>query len=193
MSRKWVDAGIYRGGMEFGFEAGSYAVREVDGGDSPEDFLPVFNSNPGFLDASTLHTGVTAFTEEEVEKFLWHNTAMENSHCLVIRSAERVVGVMALLVPHPREGQPWVGSLIVDAEEGHERVANPVLAELERSLAAQGWTDVFVGPMVSMVESIGWWRSRGYESIERRLDNDKREVDVHRKRLRRFSFPDRAR
>ncbi|WP_206492792.1 hypothetical protein [Rhodococcus sp. KRD162] len=179
--------------MEFGFEAGSYAVREVDGGDSPEDFLPVFNSNPGFLDASTLHTGVTAFTEEEVEKFLWHNTAMENSHCLVIRSAERVVGVMALLVPHPREGQPWVGSLIVDAEEGHERVANPVLAELERSLAAQGWTDVFVGPMVSMVESIGWWRSRGYESIERRLDNDKREVDVHRKMLRGFSFPDRAR
>jgi hypothetical protein len=35
-----------------------------------------------------------------------------------------------------------------------------------------------------MVESIGWWRSRGYVPVERRLDNDKREVEVHRKALR---------
>ena len=175
--------------MEFGFDAGAYSVREVDGSDSPEDFLAVFNSNPEFLDASTLRTGVTAFTCEDVEKFLWHNTVMENSHCLVIRAAERIVGAMTLLVPHPREGQPWVGSLIVDGELEHDRVANPVLAELERILEAQGWTHVFVGPMVSMVESIGWWRSRGYEPIDRRLDNDKREVEVHRKGLASISFP----
>jgi hypothetical protein len=170
--------------MEIGFDAGSYTVREVDGTDSPQHLLAVFNSNPEFVDASTLHTGITAFAVDDVEKFLWHNTVMENSHCLVIRAAERIVGVMTLLVPHPREGQPWVGSLIVDADEGHDRVANPVLAELERMLAAQGWTHVFVGPMVSMVESIGWWRSRGYVPVERRLDNDKREVEVHRKTLR---------
>jgi hypothetical protein len=170
--------------MEIGFDAGSYTVREVDGTDSPQHFLAMFNSNPEFVDASTLHTGITAFAVDDVEKFLWHNTVMENSHCLVIRAAERIVGVMTLLVPHPREGQPWVGSLIVDADEGHDRVANAVLAELERMLAAQGWTHVFVGPMVSMVESIGWWRSRGYVPVERRLDNDKREVEVHRKALR---------
>ncbi|OZC69240.1 hypothetical protein CH306_09105 [Rhodococcus sp. 15-725-2-2b] len=170
--------------MKIRFDVGSYAVREVEGSDGPEDLLAVFNSNPEFLDASTLHTGVTAFTTEDVEKFLWHNTVMENSQCLVIRVAERIVGVVTLLVPHPREGQPWVGSLIVDADEGHDRVANPVLAELERRLAAQGWTHVFVGPMVSMVESIGWWRSHGYLPVERRLDNDKREVEVHRKVLR---------
>ncbi len=146
--------------------------------------MAVFNSNPKFLDASTLRTGVTAFTAEDVEKFLWHNTVMENSHCLVIRTAEQIVGVVTLLVPHPREGQPWVGSLIVDGELEHERVANQVLAELERILAAQGWTHVFVGPMVSMVERIGWWRSFGYLPVERRLDNDKREVEVHRKLLR---------
>ncbi|OZE22509.1 hypothetical protein CH262_17555 [Rhodococcus sp. 05-2255-1e] len=175
--------------MEFGFDAGAYAVREVDGRDSPEDFLAVFNSNPQFLDASTLHTGVTAFTVEDVEKFLWHNTVMENSHCVVIGAADRIVGVMTLLAPHPREGQPWVGSLIVDGELEHDRVANPVLAELERILETQGWTHVFVGPMVSMVESIGWWRSRGYAPIERRLDNDKREVEVHRKVLASLSSP----
>lgn len=170
--------------MGFGFDVGSYAVREVEGSDGPEDFLAVFNSNPEFLDASTLHTGVTAFTTEDFEKFLWHNTVMENSHCLAIRVAEQIVGVVTLLVPHPREGQPWVGSLIVDGELEHERVANQVLAELERILAAQGWTHVFVGPMVSMVESIGWWRSFGYLPVERRLDNDKREVEFHRKLLR---------
>lgn len=170
--------------MEFVFDAGSYAVREVEGSDGPEDFMAVFNSNPKFLDASTLRTGVTAFTAEDVEKFLWHNTVMENSHCLVIRTAEQIVGVVTLLVPHPRECQPWVGSLIVDGELEHERVANQVLAELERILAAQGWTHVFVGPMVSMVERIGWWRSFGYLPVERRLDNDKREVEVHRKLLR---------
>ena len=178
--------------MEFGFDAGSYAVREVDGSDRPDDFLAVFNSNPEFVDASTLHTGVTAFTGEDVEKFLWHNTVMENSHCLVIRLADRIVGVMTLLVPHPREGQPWVGSLIVDGKLEHERVANPVLGEIERILATHGWTHVFVGPMVSMVESIGWWRSRGYLPIERRLDNDKREVEVHRKVLRYISSPERV-
>ncbi|OZC88669.1 hypothetical protein CH254_12375 [Rhodococcus sp. 06-412-2C] len=176
--------------MEIGFAAGSYTVREVDGGDTTERFLAVFNSNPEFLDASTLHTGVTVFTEVDVEKFLWHNTVMENSHCLVIRAAERIVGVMTLLVPHPREGQPWVGSLIVDGELEHERVANPVLVELERILSAQGWTHVFVGPMVSMVESIGWWRSLGYLPVERRLDNDKREVEIHRKALRSISSPE---
>ena len=83
-----------------------------------------------------------------------------------------------------------MGSLIVDGELEHERVANPVLAQVERIFGAQGWTYVLVGPMVSMVENIGWWRSHGYLPVERRLDNDKREVEVHRKALRGTSFPE---
>lgn len=181
---------IYRDAVEFVLDAGMYTVREVGENDEPEQFLTVFNSNPEFLDASTLHTGVEVFTAHDVEKFLWHNTVMENSHCLVIRSAGRVVGALTLLVPHPREGQPWVGSLIVDADEGHDHVADSVLAELERVLSALEWTELFVGPMVSQTETIGWWRSHGYRPVERCLDNDKREVEVHRKVLRGSSFPE---
>ncbi|MCZ4519393.1 hypothetical protein O4220_12790 [Rhodococcus ruber] len=169
--------------MELIFDAREYSVSEVGPDDGPAQFLHVFNSNPDFLDASTLHTGVEAFTEEDVEMFLWHNTVMENSHCLVIRASERVVGALTLLVPHPREEQPWVGSFVVDADEGLDRVGEPVLGALERTLAGSGWTSVFVGPMVSQQESIAWWRKQGYRPIELRLDNDKREVEVHRKEL----------
>ena len=165
------------------YVAGRYSVDEVDRSDDPAAFLTVFNSNPEFLDASTLHTGVVEFSEDDVREFLWQNAVMEDSHCLVVRSGGKVVGTITVLTPHPRERQPWIGAVIIDTEVGFERVATPVVSGLERLLTGRGWSSVSVAPMVSQRKTVAWWREQGYEPVERRLDNDKREVEVHRKAL----------
>lgn len=165
------------------FETDGFRVTEAGQADEPAEFLPVFNSNPDFLDASTLHTGVRAFTEEDAAQFLWQNEVMENSHCLAIRANDRLVGTATVLVPHPSEQQPWIGLLLIDLDAGFDVVAAPVLGGLERTLAAAGWSALYVAPMTSQQDTISWWRSQGYLPVGVRSDNDKREVEVHRKAL----------
>lgn len=167
------------------FAVAGLHVSEAGQADEPAEFLPVFNDHPDFLDASTLHNGVRAFTEDDMAQFLWQNEVMEDSHCLAVRSADAVVGTVTLLVPHPREKQPWIGLFLVGAGVSSEAVAGPLLTGLEQVLAADGWDAVFVAPMTSQREALAWWQDQGYAPVDVRLDNDKREVQVLRKDLAR--------
>ncbi|GAB3110094.1 hypothetical protein GCM10027160_09920 [Streptomyces calidiresistens] len=169
--------------MEFGTEL--LRVRAAGQGDDPAEFLPLFNTNPEFLDANTLRTGVREFTEEDIARYLWQGEVTENSRCLAARTREgdRLVGTVSLLAPHPGEGQPWIGLLLIDGRLDHDRWAGDLLAGLEGALAGEGWRTVYVGPLVELRESVAWWRSRGYVPVEERRDNDKRLVEVHRREL----------
>lgn len=73
--------------------------------------------------------------------------------------------------------------------EGVDCGAGPIVGGMECGLDA----GAYVVREVSVVESIEWWRLRGYEPMERRLDNDKRDVEVHRQLLQAVSSPARAR
>lgn len=170
--------------MRLTFELDGLTVAPAGPADEPREFLPLFNADSDFVDASTLRTGKRAFDEDAAAMFLWQSELMENSHRLSVRDAEgRLVAAITVLLPHPTEQQPWLGALLVRADTNLDTTASPVIAALETALAKARWSALFISPMTSQHGRISWWRSMGYDPVGVRVDNDKREALVLRKEL----------
>lgn len=75
---------------------------------------------------------------------------------------------------------------MVHRDLGFDDVAVPLLAALERKLAADEWDAVYVSPMESSNEAIEHWQSYGYVFVEARSDNNMRDVRVLRKSLKNY-------
>ncbi len=140
---------------------------------NPEEFLPVFNSNPDFIEAS------------DVEIYLWQETSRENSRCVEIRSREtgELLGTAALLVPHYDEPIPWIGLLLIGGDRQRQGLEAEAAGAIERALASEGWTELHLGVMKANPAARRFWEGFGYEVYDERLDNDKRPVWVMRKQL----------
>lgn len=152
-----------------------YTAIECGPDADPQEFLTVLNSDPSFVEASTLNTGKTQFDLDDAAMFLWQSEVMEHSHLFAVREPNnRLVAVLTVLVPHPNEQQPWVGALCVHNDLGFGEVAVPVLDALETRLAVQGWQAIYVSPMASQRDLIEQWRAYGYVFVEARLDNNER-------------------
>lgn len=161
-----------------------YLAAEGSSGVNAEEFLEILNSDPAFVGASLLSTGNTQFDLDDASMFLWQSEVMENSHLFAIREQDgTLAAVLTLLIPHPKERQPWIGALIVHRALGFNDVAIPLLDALERKLATDKWDAVYVSPMKSRRDVIEHWKSFGYIFVEARLDNDRRDVHVLRKSL----------
>lgn len=165
-------------------EVNGYTAIECGPDADPEEFLTVLNSNPTFVDASTLNTGKTRFDLDDAAMFLWQSYVMDNSHLFAVREpSNRLVAALTLLVPHPMAQQPWIGALTVHHDVAFGEVALPVLNALESRLAADGWQAVYVSPMASQRDLIELWNSYGYIFVEARRDNNERDVHVLSKPL----------
>ncbi|GEM_PF-7005442 len=165
-------------------EVHGYTAIECGPDADPEEFLSVLNSDPTFVEASTLNTGKTQFDLDDASMFLWQSDVMENSHLFAVHElSDRLVAALTLLVPHPKAQQPWIGALIVHHDVAFGEVALPVLNALESRLAADGWQAVYVSPMASQRDLIELWNSYGYTFVEVRLDNNERNVHVLSKPL----------
>lgn len=150
----------------------------------PEELLILLNADPAFVDANTLNTGKAQFDLDDAAMFLWQSEVMENSHLIPARDPHGLlVLALTVLIPHPREEQPWIGALFVHPELGFNEVAAPALRSLEERLSLEGWQAIYVSPMRSETKRIADWQANGYSFIEARLDNNEREVLVHRKPL----------
>lgn len=151
----------------------------------PEEFLEILNGNPTFVEASFLHTGKNQFDLDDVAMFLWQSQVMENSHIFAIRDKNGIpAALLTLLIPHPKERQPWIGALIVHSELGFDVVTGPLLEGLEHRLSKDGWDSIYVSPMQSQHEVIRHWLSYGFGFVETRSDNNMRDVQVLRKSLK---------
>lgn len=165
-------------------DVSGYTAVECGPSADPEEFLTVLNSDPAFVEASSLNTGKTQFDLDDASMFLWQSEVAENSHLFAVREPSgRLVAALTVLVPHPIVQQPWIGALIVHHDLGFGEVAVPVLDALEERLAADGWQVVYVSPMASQLDLIELWNSYGYTFVEARQDNNQRDVLVLRKPL----------
>ena len=72
--------------------------------------LEIFNSNPEWIATTNDFAGQTRCDRSDIEMFLWQGTMGEGSTCLEIRDSARdeLVGVLAWMVPHPRDRCPWM-------------------------------------------------------------------------------------
>lgn len=150
----------------------------------PEEVLPLLDADPDFVDSSTLHVGKRGFEVDDAAMFLWQSELMQDSWLLAVRDPEHtLVSVITLLMPHPDDGQPWIGALLLRTEGDLDAVGAPVLATLETKLAGRGWRTLSVSPMIDQERRISWWKSAGYRPLDVRPDNNRREVLRLRKSL----------
>jgi len=156
----------------------------IDSKIEPEELVILLNADPVFVEASTLNTGKTQFDLDDAAMFIWQSEVMENSRLFSVRDPDGLlVAALTVLIPHPEEQQPWIGALFVHPDVDFDEVAAPALRALEERLSSEGWQAMYVSPMRSDMERIENWQVNGYSFIEPRLDNNEREVLVHRKPL----------
>lgn len=160
-------------------------LEPVSDADDPTKLLPVFNTNPDFIEASAQFTGKTQYDLSDVEMYLWQGIEGEGSRCLAIRRREdgRLVGTASLLAPNPRDGVPWIGLLVVSGDAQGGGLGTEAARAIETALAEEGWPEVRLAVLRARPAIRAWWERRGYAFLDERLDQDKRPVWVLSKRL----------
>ncbi len=151
-------------------------IASVKDTDEASEFLPIFNSNPAYIEAFENLTGKSRYDSSDVEMYLWIETTRENSHCLSIRlrASGELIGIASLVVPHPREPYPWIGLLLIHKEYQGKGFGKEALAAIEEVLAAQGWPEVRLGALKGLPEDRRFWEQMGYAVYREALDVDKR-------------------
>jgi RimJ/RimL family protein N-acetyltransferase len=160
-------------------------LQPVGDGDDPADFLPVFNTNPDFIEASEQFTGKDAYDLSDVERYLWQETRRDSSRCLAIRQREdgHLIGTTCLLVPNPRDDVPWIGLLILMKDAQGRGMGTEIASAIEEHLAKESWSELRLSVLRSRPRDRAWWEHRGYAVIDERPDQDKRPTWVMSKSL----------
>jgi RimJ/RimL family protein N-acetyltransferase len=149
----------------------------------PQEFLPVFNSNPDFIEASEQFIGKRSYDLAEVEMYLWQESVRENSRCLAIRLRETgaLVGTAALVAPHPDGPYPWIGLLLIDATRQGQGLGTEAATAIEQALAEAGWTEIRLSVMQANPDARRFWERLGYAVYEERPDDNTRPCWLMRK------------
>lgn len=151
----------------------------------PAEVLPLFNSNPEYVAASDDFAGTRRWEMDDVERHLWQESQRENSVSLGFRwtPTGELVGLLAMLEPHPERGQPMLGLLLVHGEWQWRGIGTEVLGAVERWLAGRGWSEVLAPVLEVLPEARSFFQARGYTLREETRDQDKRAVWVLGKAL----------
>jgi GNAT superfamily N-acetyltransferase len=162
-------------------ETARLLIESVGPGDDPDDFLTVFNSNAGYLDASE---GKRAYERGDVDRYLYTESSRENGRCLAVRRRQdgAVVGTAALLVPHPA-GCSWIGLLIVRGDEQGHGLGREAALAIEAALAREGWSEMRLGVLKNTERARSFWETGGYAVIDETKDAAGRPCWVLSKRI----------
>lgn len=157
----------------------------VDETARPEEFLPLFNSNPDLVEATELFTGKRAFDLSDVEMYLWQAMARDNSQCLAIKLSEtgELVGTAVLLTPHPDEAFPWIGLLLISSELQGKGLGTEAVTAIEKHLVKQRWQEVRLNILQAIPRVRHFWERLGYTVLGERLDSNGRPCWILSKRL----------
>jgi RimJ/RimL family protein N-acetyltransferase len=147
-------------------ETARLLIDPVQSDSDPDEFLAIFNSNPGYLEASE---GKRRYERADAEMYLYAETSRENGRCVEIRLRpdRTLIGTAALLVPNS-DGFPWIGLLIVSAERQGEGLGREASHALEAALAIEGWVSVRLGVLKSNERALPFWENSGYQIIDER-------------------------
>lgn len=156
-------------------------IGSVGQDDDPDEFVPIFNSNPDYLEASD---GKRVFDRVDIERYLYAESSRENGRCLAIRLRETgvLVGAIALLVPHPG-GYPWIGLLILDSAYQRRGLGRETAAAIENELRREGWNELRLGVLMSNERAFPFWDAVGFSVVETRNDTGGRPCWVLKKNL----------
>lgn len=145
----------------------------------------VFNSNPEFVAASEQGSGKCAYTQDDTGMYVWQESNRENTHCLAIyrNDTRELIGTIALQVPNPADGHPWIGLLVIGKPWQRQGLGEEVITAIERRLALEGRHEVWLNVMTPNEGARRFWDRCGYRVVQEDRDQDGRAVVMMVKRL----------
>lgn len=149
------------------------------------ELIEVFNSNPQWVAATNDLAGQTSYDRTDAEMYLWQGVMAANSACVAIhnRPGGMLIGIMSWIAPHPHDGCPWLGSLVVNAIHQRRGLGREALMAVEKLLAAEGWRSIRACPFVVTPGARAFLAALGYTPVKERIDQDKRRCMVMQKTL----------
>ncbi|MDI1462066.1 GNAT family N-acetyltransferase [Catellatospora sp. KI3] len=78
--------------------------------------------------------------------------------------------VVNLLAEHPRDGLPWIGLLLVDADRHGTGLGTAAAREVHDLLRGRGRTAVRLAVLENNPVAFAFWTSLGYTEVDRRPD-----------------------
>ncbi|MET7702510.1 GNAT family N-acetyltransferase [Streptomyces sp. NPDC005485] len=109
---------------------------------------------------------------EQVAAALAEELANPHVDVLLARAAGRLVGVAITLAHHPdpADPDPWIGLLLVSADEQRKGYGRELATLVENRFQSAGRTAVRLAVLDNNPKALTFWTSLGYEVIGHRRD-----------------------
>ncbi|ALO10041.1 Putative mutT protein [Streptomyces venezuelae] len=138
------------------------------------ELTALYASNERFHELSGDFPDPADVRPEQVAAALADDLAGPSAEVLLARSEGRLVAVAVTLAHHPdpADPDPWLGLLLVHAEEHRAGHGRRLAAYVENHFRDQGRTGLRLAVLENNPEALAFWTSQGYEEIARRPDLD---------------------
>ncbi|MFF0485901.1 GNAT family N-acetyltransferase [Streptomyces sp. NPDC004435] len=138
------------------------------------ELTALYASNRAFQQLSGDFPDPDDIRPEQVATALADELAQPGAEVLLARSEGRLVAVAVTLAHHPDQADPdpWLGLLLVHAEEHRAGHGRCLAAYVENHFRIEGRTGLRLAVLENNPEALAFWTSQGYEEIARRPDLD---------------------
>jgi RimJ/RimL family protein N-acetyltransferase len=146
------------------------------------DLVPVYNSNPFYLQAST---GESVVSIEEIRKDWEENNDYEGSYSLMMRekATGEIVGLAQFILQNPRDNNPWLGLLMIHKEKQGLGYGREFLEVLMSWLAKNGYSSLHLGVLTKNDLVVPFYEKLGFMPYEIRTSQRGDETICMKKRL----------
>ncbi|MFC8505203.1 GNAT family N-acetyltransferase [Streptomyces sp. NPDC057411] len=136
------------------------------------ELTALYASNHAFQQLSGDFPDPDDIRPEQVAASLADELAEPSAEVLLARSAGRLVAVAVTLGRHPDPAQtePWLGLLMVHAEEHRAGYGRRLAAYVEDGFRSRGRTGLRLAVLENNPRALAFWTSLGYEETARRPD-----------------------
>jgi GNAT superfamily N-acetyltransferase len=151
----------------------------------PAELLPIFNTNPEWIDASFEFTGKSAVDTGYVEMMIWQESLREDSLLFSLRqeASVQLAGIMAAVVPAPGEGFAMIGVILLAKEFQGKGLGREALEFIEGVCRTRGFDELRASAMQAIPCHREFFEHCGYELIREGLDQNKRACWIFRRNL----------
>ncbi|OGO26212.1 MAG: hypothetical protein A2W33_08980 [Chloroflexi bacterium RBG_16_52_11] len=158
------------------FQTNRLVLKQIDETTELAELLPIFNSNPDFIEASEPSTRKRLYALSDVQQYLWQESVRDNSYCLTIRSKEtgQIIGTAALLDPNPNDQLAWIGLLLMDSQHQNQGFGAEAAIAIEQYFVSEGRGEARLSVLQSNLKAKRFWEKLGYSVITERPDNNQR-------------------
>ncbi|MFE9809094.1 GNAT family N-acetyltransferase [Streptomyces sp. NPDC005548] len=138
--------------------------------DEIADVVGIYVSNPEYCRAAGEYDP-EHIEPGRVEADLREEARTEGCHVLLARDGEgRTVGLVCLLDPHPKDGYPWIGLLMVSGSQRRRGVGRLLVRAVEERYLGQGRDGLRLAVLENNPSASAFWSSLGWQEIDRRID-----------------------